>query len=141
MTMINGSCTMAMSSNTVTVTTTGQSSLQISMNNGLASGQVVHTGDTLYYYINVANTGNRNELNAQLTDVVPQQCTFAAGASSSGWSCTSNSADSPCTLTIGRLNVNAYANYTWACTLTTNLPVTLRRRLPASPRPSAVLRT
>ncbi len=61
-------------------------------------------GQTVVYTLTFANTGNRGATGVVLTETVPANSAFNAGASSAGWSCApNNQAGSVCTLTVGAL--------------------------------------
>jgi uncharacterized repeat protein (TIGR01451 family) len=65
-------------------------------------GATVAPGGTVAYILTYANTGNRGASGVVLTDTVPVNATFNAGASTAGWACVpNNNAGSTCTLAIG----------------------------------------
>ena len=84
-----------------TTPVTGAPDLSISKSDGAV---VVAPGGTISYTLTYANTGNRGATGVVLTETVPANTTFNAGASTAGWSCTpNNNAGSTCTLAIGGL--------------------------------------
>src|SRR5205085_446496 len=67
-------------------------------------GASVAPGGTVSYTLTYANGGNRGATGVVLTETVPANTTFNAGASTAGWVCApNNNAGSTCTLTIGGL--------------------------------------
>ncbi len=59
-------------------------------------------GSTIAYTLIYTNAGDQDATGVGLTETVPANTTFNAGASSAGWSCApDNNAGSVCTLTIG----------------------------------------
>jgi len=75
--------------------------LQITKDDGGISAQ---PGDTVAYNLTYANIGNQNATGVQITDTVPADSSFYAGASAAGWACVpDNSAGSVCTLSAGNL--------------------------------------
>jgi uncharacterized repeat protein (TIGR01451 family) len=80
---------------------TGAPDFSITKSDGGAS---VAPGGTVSYTLTYANAGNRGAAGVTLTETVPANTTFNAGASTAGWVCTpDNNAGSTCTLTIGAL--------------------------------------
>jgi large repetitive protein len=62
-------------------------------------------GGTVAYTLSYANAGNQGAAGVVLTETVPANTTFNAGASTAGWVCTPNgNAGSTCTLAVGALN-------------------------------------
>ena len=67
-------------------------------------GVTAALGKIINYTLISFNDGDRNALNVQLTETVPDNTTFYPPSSSPGWSCTpDNSAGSSCTFDIGSL--------------------------------------
>ena len=67
-------------------------------------GATVLPGGTVTYTLSYANAGNQDAAGVALTETVPAETTFNAGASTAGWACVPNSsAGSACTLAIGAL--------------------------------------
>src|SRR4029453_13892347 len=65
-------------------------------------GASVAAGGTVAYTLTYANVGNQGATGVVLTDTVPANTTFNAGASTAGWVCApNNNAGSACTLAIG----------------------------------------
>jgi uncharacterized repeat protein (TIGR01451 family) len=90
--------------NTATDTTpvNAQPDLTVTKTDG---GATVSPGGTVTYTLNYANNGNQGATGVVLTETVPANTTFNAGASSPGWSCApNNNAGSTCTLAVGALN-------------------------------------
>ncbi len=84
-------------SDTTPVTATPD--LNISKSDGGAS---VLAGGTASYTLSYSNVGNQGATGVVITETVPANTTFNAGASTAGWSCTpDNNAGSTCTLAIG----------------------------------------
>ena len=78
-------------------------------------GASVAPGGVVTYTLSYANTGNQGATGVVLTDVVPANTTFNAGASTAGWSCTpNNNAGSSCTLSIGSLAAGANGTASYA---------------------------
>ena len=68
-------------------------------------GASVAPGGTVAYTLGYANAGNQGATGIVLTETVPANSTFNAGASTAGWSCSpNNNAGSTCTLAVGALN-------------------------------------
>src|SRR5207237_5982787 len=56
-------------------------------------------GGTVPYTLSYANTGNQGATGVAITETVPANTTFNAGASTAGWNCVpNNNAGSVCTL-------------------------------------------
>jgi uncharacterized repeat protein (TIGR01451 family) len=67
-------------------------------------GATVAPGGTVAYTLTYANSGSIGATGVVITETVPANTTFNAGASTAGWSCTpSGNAGSTCTLAIGTL--------------------------------------
>jgi uncharacterized repeat protein (TIGR01451 family) len=78
---------------------TGAPDLSITKSDGGAS---VVPGGTVSYTLTYANSGNRGATGVVLTETVPANSTFNAGASTAGWVCApNNNAGSTCTLAVG----------------------------------------
>jgi uncharacterized repeat protein (TIGR01451 family) len=87
------------------------------------SGASVSPGGTVSYTLTYANSGNIGAAGVVLTDIVPANTTFNAGASTAGWVCVpNNNAGSTCTLTIGSL-VGASGNQTATFAVNVNASV------------------
>ena len=103
-------------------TTYAAPDLSISKNDGGVSAQ---PGETIAYtlsYTNVA-TADQHAASVVITETVPANTTFNAGASSAGWACTpNNNAGSTCTLSAGSLNVGASGSQTFAVIVVNPLP-------------------
>ncbi|HKV13187.1 MAG TPA: hypothetical protein VJ725_33920, partial [Thermoanaerobaculia bacterium] len=84
-----------------TTPVTGAPDLSVVKSDGGAS---VSPGNTITYTLTYGNTGNRGATGVVLTETVPANTTFNAGASTAGWSCTpDNNAGAACTLAVGSL--------------------------------------
>jgi uncharacterized repeat protein (TIGR01451 family) len=84
-----------------TTPVTGAPDLSLTKSDGGAS---VAPGGTVAYILTYANTGNRGASGVVLTETVPANATFNAGASTAGWVCVpNNNAGSTCTLAVGSL--------------------------------------
>jgi uncharacterized repeat protein (TIGR01451 family) len=67
-------------------------------------GATVAPGATVAYTLSYANNGNRGASGVLLTETVPANTSFNAGASTGGWSCSPTvNAGSTCTLALGIL--------------------------------------
>ena len=65
-------------------------------------GATAAPGGTVAYTLSYTNVGTQNATGVVLTETVPANTTFNAGASTAGWVCTpNNNAGSNCTLAIG----------------------------------------
>jgi uncharacterized repeat protein (TIGR01451 family) len=87
-------------------------------------GATVGAGGTVAYTLGYANAGNQNAVGVVLSETVPANTTFNAGASTAGWVCLpDNNAGSTCTLTIGALNgAGASGSATFAVTVDNPVP-------------------
>jgi uncharacterized repeat protein (TIGR01451 family) len=67
-------------------------------------GAEVEPGGTISYTLTYANNGNEGATGVVITETVPANTTFDAGASTAGWSCVPDAnAGSTCTLAVGAL--------------------------------------
>ncbi|MFL6193003.1 MAG: hypothetical protein ACJ75H_02435, partial [Thermoanaerobaculia bacterium] len=79
----------------------GAPDLSITKSDGGAS---VTPGGTVAYTLTYANSGTKGATGVVITETVPANTTFNAGASTAGWNCTpNNNAGSTCTLAVGGL--------------------------------------
>lgn len=87
-------------------------------------GASVEPGGTIAYTLAYANAGNQNATGVVLTETVPANTTFNAGASTAGWACTpDNNPGSTCTLTIGALTAGIGSQFaTFAVTVANPVP-------------------
>jgi len=84
-----------------TTPVTGAPDLSLTKSDG---GVSVAPGGSVAYTLTYANIGNRGASGVVLTETVPANSTFNAGASTAGWLCApNNNAGSTCTLAIGNL--------------------------------------
>ena len=75
------------------------------------------------YALSYSNVGTATATGVVLSETVPANTRFNAGASSAGWSCADGSpAGTICNLTIGSLPTNASGSATFAVTVATPLP-------------------
>ncbi len=75
-------------------------------------------GDTVAYTLTAGNSGNQDASNVVLSETVPANSTFNAGASTSGWSCSPDaSAGSSCTLAVGTLSGGTQSGFSFAVTV------------------------
>ena len=103
---IGATCTSAAPSVTVTKTVAGTGA----------------PGSTLLYTISVTDRSGLGLGGLQLTDVVPPNTTFDAGASSPGWVCPAASAGSLCRLAAGNIDPNGTVTRFFAVDLAPTLP-------------------
>jgi uncharacterized repeat protein (TIGR01451 family) len=110
--------------NTASDTTpvTAAPDLQLSKSDGGARGI---PGGTVVYTLIYTNTGNQGATGIVLTDTVPANTTFNAGASSVGWTCADGSpAGTICTLSRGGINGGgATSSATFAVTVDDPFPL------------------
>ena len=87
-------------------------------------GATATPGATIAYTLTYANDGNQDATGVALSDVVPANTTFNAGASTAGWSCADGSpGGTPCTLAIGSLaGGGAGGSATFAVTVVSPVP-------------------
>ncbi len=87
-------------------------------------GIISMPGDIVTYTLSYTNTGSQNATGVSITETVPANSSFNAGASSPGWSCLpNNNAGSTCTLTIGAVAGDGGAgSRTFAVTVDNPLP-------------------
>jgi large repetitive protein len=91
-------------------------------------GMTTTPGGVIAYTLSYTNTGNQNATGVAITEVVPANTTFNAGASAAGWACVpSSNAGSTCSLAIGNLVVGASGSTTFAVTVDTPLPAGVRQ--------------
>jgi uncharacterized repeat protein (TIGR01451 family) len=75
------------------------------------------------YTLDFVNAGTQDAAGVAITETVPDNTTFNATESAAGWSCADGSpARTPCTLTVGALEVNASGSATFAVDVITPLP-------------------
>lgn len=80
-------------------------------------------GGVIAYTLNYTNAGNRDASGVVITETVPPNTTFNAGASTIGWSCLDGSpAGTMCTFLVGALNAGASGSITFAVTVNNPLP-------------------
>jgi len=108
--------------NTASDTTpvTGAPDLSLTKSDG---GISVSPGGTVAYILTYSNSGNRGATGVVITETVPANTTFNAGASTAGWVCTPNgNAGSTCTLAVGSV-VAGDGNHTATFAVTVDNPV------------------
>jgi uncharacterized repeat protein (TIGR01451 family) len=82
-----------------TTPVTGAPDLSLTKSDG---GVSVAPGNTVAYTLTYANSGNRGATGVVITETVPANTTWNAGASTAGWVCApSGNAGSTCTLAVG----------------------------------------
>lgn len=80
-------------------------------------------GSTVAYTLNYANNGNQGATGVTLSETVPANSTFNAGASTAGWACVpDNNAGSTCTLAIGAVAASGSGSATFAVTVINPVP-------------------
>ncbi len=94
--------------------------LQITKDDG---GVTVNAGDTVPYTLAYTNAGNSVASGVVITETVPANTTFNAGASTPGWSCADGSpAGTTCTLALGALDPADSGSVVFAVTVDNPLP-------------------
>jgi uncharacterized repeat protein (TIGR01451 family) len=95
--------------------------LSVTKSDGGASASA---GGTIAYTLTYSNSGSTGATGVVLTETVPANTTFNAGASTAGWSCSpNNNAGSTCTLTIGAVAAGSgNQTATFAVTVANPLP-------------------
>jgi len=102
------------------INVTGAPDLSLTKSDGGAS---VIAGGNVSYTLTYANGGTAGATGVSLTETVPANTTFNAGASTAGWVCTpNNNAGSSCTLAVGAVPVSGGGAATFAVTTTNPLP-------------------
>jgi uncharacterized repeat protein (TIGR01451 family) len=109
------------SCDTVTTPTTGHPVLTLEKSFG---GGPAAAGALLSFVLTAANGGDQDAGGVALTETVPAHATFAAAASSPGWSCVpaSGAAGAGCTLAVGGLAAGGTAAATFAVRADSPLP-------------------
>ncbi len=86
-------------------------------------GASVVPGGGVSYTLTYANSGNIGASGVVITETVPANTTFNAGASTAGWTCTPNgNAGSTCTLAIGSVAAGGGSTATFAVTASNPIP-------------------
>ena len=89
-------------------------------------GVTAAPGDTVVWTLDYENVGNQDATGVEITDTVPANSSFDAGASTAGWNCVPDaSAGSTCTLTIGDLNVGDSGQAQFAVVVADPIPDTV----------------
>ncbi len=84
---------------------------------------VVAAGGTIVYALDYGNIGNQDAVDVVITDAVPDNTTFNAGASTPGWSCADGDPPSTvCTLLIGDLGAGQGGTVNFSVTVDNPLP-------------------
>ena len=116
----NNTATPTLNDVTVCYAPTPPPDLSLSKSDGGAS---VAPGGTVAYTLTYANSGGQNATGVVLSETVPANSVFNAGASSAGWACTpNNNAGSSCTLAIGTVNAGV-SNQTATFAVTAITPI------------------
>jgi uncharacterized repeat protein (TIGR01451 family) len=110
-----------LSCDTVTTPTLGHPVLTVEKS---YAGGPAAAGALLSFVLTAANGGDQDAAGVTLTETVPAHTTFAAGASSPGWSCVpaSGAAGAGCTLAVGGLAAGGSAVATFAVRADSPLP-------------------
>ncbi len=96
-----------------------QPDLRISKTDG---GVRAVPGGVITYTLSYSNTGTQDATGVVITETVPNQTTFNAGASSAGWNCANGAAAGmTCTFNVGSLAVGASGSVTFAVTVNTQI--------------------
>jgi uncharacterized repeat protein (TIGR01451 family) len=83
-------------------------------------------GGTIAYALGFSNVGNQGATGVVLTETVPANTTFNAGASTAGWSCVpDNNPGSVCSLAVGALISGGSGSATFAVTVVSPAPAGL----------------
>ena len=83
-------------------------------------------GDVLTYTLTYANMGNQDATGVIISETVPAHMTFAAAASSPGWTCVDGApAGTSCTYAVGDLPANASGAIAFAVRVVSPLPVSV----------------
>jgi uncharacterized repeat protein (TIGR01451 family) len=87
-------------------------------------GATAAPGGTLSYTLSYSNSGGQDATGVVITETVPANTTFNAGASTAGWACTPNgNAGSTCTLAVGAVTAGGGAQTaTFAVTVESPIP-------------------
>lgn len=110
----NNTVTPTLSDATACFVDLGPPDLSLTKSDG---GAGVTPGGTVAYTLSYANSGGQAATGTVLTETVPANSTFNAGASTAGWSCTpNNNAGSTCTLAIGSVAGGGNGSATFAVT-------------------------
>ncbi len=106
--------TPADNSDTDTTPITANTDLSILKSDGNVG---VQAGNTVTYTLSYSNIGNQGATGVVITETVPADSTFNAGASTAGWVCLpNNNPGSTCTITIGSVAAGASGSVTFAVT-------------------------
>jgi fimbrial isopeptide formation D2 family protein/uncharacterized repeat protein (TIGR01451 family) len=107
------------STGTDTVTFTAPD-LALTKDDGLAS---VTPGQTVLYTLTVSNLGQRDATGVVITETVPANTTFNAGASTPGWGCANGApAGTTCTFAVGSLAAGANLSVSFAVNVASSVP-------------------
>ena len=87
------------------------------------SNLVINPGGAIKYNLKYSNIGPKNASAVVISETVPQNTTFNAGASTVGWSCLNGSvAGTVCNFIIGNLDSNQGGNVLFSTNVDSNLP-------------------
>jgi len=112
--------TPANNSSSDTTPITAAPDLTLSKDDGGTSSSA---GGVISYTLSYANVGNQGATGVLITETVPANVSFNAGASTAGWTCVpSSAAGSTCTLAVGALVAGGSGSAVFAVTVDYPLP-------------------
>ena len=116
--LVSGESSFQDNAGSVTAFPSVSQNLSLTKSDGGAS---VSPGGTVAYTLGYANAGRATGV--AVTETVPANTTFNAGASTAGWACSpSGSAGSTCTLSLGMLASGSAGSVTFAVTVAASVP-------------------
>ncbi|MCX7545781.1 isopeptide-forming domain-containing fimbrial protein [Marinicella gelatinilytica] len=92
---------------------------------GLNSGP----GQTIVYTLNYENVGSQDTVGVVITETIPANTTFNAGASNPAWSCSGTTPGNSCTYFVGNLNVGDTGSVVFAVDVDDPLPQSVQQIL------------
>lgn len=92
---------------------------------GLNSGP----GQTIVYTLNYENIGSQDTVGVVITETIPANTTFNAGASNPAWSCSGTTPGNSCTYFVGNLNVGDTGSVVFAVNVDDPLPQNVQQIL------------